>query len=417
EVIPFFKTLKEHFKGIQKALTTEIKEMKAIFDELEAEVDQNAVNRKCDEIERKNLLIKNDTLIANFLSKEVFYIATNSELNETHSEACRALNFRALDFQITQITRKVLVLQEQNELFKVKNAKVKQHYKELYDPVKIMHAKHIDQTTALLTENENLKVQINAKLKCITIDFITPKVLAPGMYVIDVEPIPPRLRNNREVHLDYLKHLKESVETLREIVEEAKVERPLDRSLASACLYTKHSQELLEYAAQNIWQGIAHSSGISWKSSSGQLDLRMTTLVLSWVPRTPQQNGVVERQNHTLVEAARTMLIFSKASMFLWAEVVATACYTPVSPTLVVPFLVNSDGTPSSTSIDQDAPSPSHLSSSSALQSPCLHQGVAAEPTLMGEIPFVPVDNDPFINIFALEPTSEASSSEDASSA
>ncbi|GJT24923.1 hypothetical protein Tco_0894860 [Tanacetum coccineum] len=39
-----------------------------------------------------------------------------------------------------------------------------------------------------------------------------------------------RNRNNREVHLDYLRHLKESVETLREIVEEAKVERPLDRS-------------------------------------------------------------------------------------------------------------------------------------------------------------------------------------------
>ncbi|GJX81880.1 retrovirus-related pol polyprotein from transposon TNT 1-94 [Tanacetum coccineum] len=38
-----------------------------------------------------------------------------------------------------------------------------------------------------------------------------------------------------------------SVETLREIVEDAKVERPLDTSLASACRYTKHSQELLEY--------------------------------------------------------------------------------------------------------------------------------------------------------------------------
>ncbi|GKA97971.1 retrovirus-related pol polyprotein from transposon TNT 1-94 [Tanacetum coccineum] len=46
------------------------------------------------------------------------------------------------------------------------------------------------------------------------------------------------------------------------------------------------------------------------------------------VPRTPQQNGVVERRNQTLVEAARTMLIFSKAPMFLWAEAVATACYT-----------------------------------------------------------------------------------------
>ncbi|GJY93177.1 hypothetical protein Tco_0508959 [Tanacetum coccineum] len=50
-----------------------------------------------------------------------------------------------------------------------------------------------------------------------------------------------------EVHLVYLKHLKENVETLREIVEEAKAERPLDRSLASACRYTKHSHELLEY--------------------------------------------------------------------------------------------------------------------------------------------------------------------------
>nr|GFB58951.1 hypothetical protein [Tanacetum cinerariifolium] len=39
-------------------------------------------------------------------------------------------------------------------------------------------------------------------------------------------------------------------------------------------------------------------------------------------------NGVVERRNRTLVEAAQTMLIFSKAPMFLWAKPVATACYT-----------------------------------------------------------------------------------------
>ncbi|GJQ99494.1 putative ribonuclease H-like domain-containing protein [Tanacetum coccineum] len=46
------------------------------------------------------------------------------------------------------------------------------------------------------------------------------------------------------------------------------------------------------------------------------------------VARTPQQNGVVERRNRTLVEAARTMLIFSKAPLFLWAEAINTACYT-----------------------------------------------------------------------------------------
>ncbi|GJR55759.1 retrovirus-related pol polyprotein from transposon TNT 1-94 [Tanacetum coccineum] len=44
--------------------------------------------------------------------------------------------------------------------------------------------------------------------------------------------------------------------------------------------------------------------------------------------RTPQQNRVVEQRNRTLVEAARTMLIFSRAPLFLWAEAIATACYT-----------------------------------------------------------------------------------------
>nr|GEW68625.1 hypothetical protein [Tanacetum cinerariifolium] len=44
--------------------------------------------------------------------------------------------------------------------------------------------------------------------------------------------------------------------------------------------------------------------------------------------RTPQQNGVVERRNRTLVEAARTMLIFSRAPLYLWAEAIATACFT-----------------------------------------------------------------------------------------
>ncbi|GJY58680.1 retrovirus-related pol polyprotein from transposon TNT 1-94 [Tanacetum coccineum] len=46
------------------------------------------------------------------------------------------------------------------------------------------------------------------------------------------------------------------------------------------------------------------------------------------VARTPQQNDVVKRRNRTLLEAARTMLIFSNAPLFLWAEAVATACYT-----------------------------------------------------------------------------------------
>ncbi|GJS05580.1 retrovirus-related pol polyprotein from transposon TNT 1-94 [Tanacetum coccineum] len=46
------------------------------------------------------------------------------------------------------------------------------------------------------------------------------------------------------------------------------------------------------------------------------------------VARSPQQNGVVEIRNRTLIEVTRTMLIYAKAPLFLWAEAVATACYT-----------------------------------------------------------------------------------------
>nr|GEW73635.1 integrase, catalytic region, zinc finger, CCHC-type, peptidase aspartic, catalytic [Tanacetum cinerariifolium] len=74
---------------------------------------------------------------------------------------------------------------------------------------------------------------------------------------------------------------------------------------------------------------------------------------------------------------------------------------------------VNSAGTPSSTTIDQDAPYLSISPSSSALQS---HQGIATKSTFMEDNPVAPVDNNPFINVFSSEPSSDASSSGDVSS-
>nr|GFB35097.1 retrovirus-related Pol polyprotein from transposon TNT 1-94 [Tanacetum cinerariifolium] len=59
------------FEGIQTALIKEVKEIKEIFEQMEAEVDQNAGDKKCAEIERKNLLIENENLIADCLSNEL----------------------------------------------------------------------------------------------------------------------------------------------------------------------------------------------------------------------------------------------------------------------------------------------------------------------------------------------------------
>ncbi|GKB76040.1 retrovirus-related pol polyprotein from transposon TNT 1-94 [Tanacetum coccineum] len=96
------------------------------------------------------------------------------------------------------------------------------------------------------------------------------------------------------------------------------------------------------------------------------------------VARSPQQNGVVERRNLTLIEAARTMLIYEKASLFLWAEAVATASPKVIAPIaeVVTPVLVVSTGSPSSTIVDEDAPSPSNSQTTTETQTPVIPNDV-----------------------------------------
>ncbi|GKB68135.1 hypothetical protein Tco_0929547 [Tanacetum coccineum] len=93
---------------------------------------------------------------------------------------------------------------------------------------KITLASTNEQTSFLLTQIEDLKAQLEGNLKVATRSSVKTKVLAPGMYAIDVKPIPHPLKNNRSAHLTYINHLKETVETVREIIEEARVVKPLD---------------------------------------------------------------------------------------------------------------------------------------------------------------------------------------------
>nr|GEY57195.1 integrase, catalytic region, zinc finger, CCHC-type, peptidase aspartic, catalytic [Tanacetum cinerariifolium] len=264
EIIPFFKTLKEHFEGIQKALTKEIKEMKEIFKELEAEVDQNVMHRKHDEIEQKNLLIANDNLIVDCLSKDVFYTATSSVLTVSRfSDMHEALNvaqksIAELESESYNLENKIQnddhdVMVNHFSKLEVEHLNMQLKYQHLKESIKSRKSVTssdaptfdsvfvIGQLKDHVQSRGNTIHELREKISRLTTKHSKAVPIHDRRYAIDIEPIPPCIRNNREVHLDYLKHLKESVETLHEIVEEAKIERPLDRPLASACLYTKHS--------------------------------------------------------------------------------------------------------------------------------------------------------------------------------
>ncbi|GJZ85608.1 hypothetical protein Tco_0650947 [Tanacetum coccineum] len=76
-----------------------------------------------------------------------------------------------------------------------------------------------------------------------------PKVITPIVHKVDLEPLSPKLKNNREAHVDYIMITKENADTLRDIVEQARTLNPLDNALAYACRYTKQIHELLVYVS------------------------------------------------------------------------------------------------------------------------------------------------------------------------
>ncbi|GJT37078.1 retrovirus-related pol polyprotein from transposon TNT 1-94 [Tanacetum coccineum] len=104
EVIPFFKTLKEHFVGVQTALLRK------------SRVPYNAID--------------------------------------------------------------VTALVDQNDCYRVELEKVKQHYKKLYDSIKVRRAHTSEKTSTMLNEIESLKAQLRSKEPCFTSDYVKPQVLA-----------------------------------------------------------------------------------------------------------------------------------------------------------------------------------------------------------------------------------------------
>ncbi|GJU48226.1 retrovirus-related pol polyprotein from transposon TNT 1-94 [Tanacetum coccineum] len=414
------------------------------------------------------------------------------------------------------------------------NEHLKQTYKQLYDSIKPTRIRSKEQCDALVNQVNQKSVEISdlnvslqekdlvitalkeelRKLKGKSVvacreSVNKPKVIAPVVHKVELEPLSPKLKNNREAHVDYIRITKENADTLRDVVEQARTSNPLDNALAYACMYTKQIQELLVYVSDTCPSSPSKSeklvavtpmnkarkvtfaktsttsdnntqiqvdvhqtqttnkplvpstneklndrarakavksikikewkptgkmfkmldiNGVNGKStSSSLLDDYLSTLhglrivrsseapdfiikflkmIQVWLKvhvrrirtdnGTEFQNGVAERRNRTLIEAAHTMLIYAKAPLFLWAEAVATACYTknhsivrirhgktrydllhdkppdlsffhvfgalcyPTndSENLVAPEPAASTGSPSSTTVDQDAPSP-----------------------------------------------------------
>ncbi|GKC05697.1 hypothetical protein Tco_0997307 [Tanacetum coccineum] len=94
DVIPFFKNLRETFKLFEKGLYNEVKEMKDIFKQMEDEVDQCFMEKKCFEIEKKQLLINNDRLLEENISCDIMCTYLRSLNKVDNYGKCKSVSLK-----------------------------------------------------------------------------------------------------------------------------------------------------------------------------------------------------------------------------------------------------------------------------------------------------------------------------------
>nr|GEW31792.1 retrovirus-related Pol polyprotein from transposon TNT 1-94 [Tanacetum cinerariifolium] len=563
EVIPFFKTIKYNFEGIQKALTKEVKEMKDVFEELEAEAQNDLFRAENDKIKQhykelydsiKITRAKHIKQLTNtpLIRKKQVTIAKPSDRQDSNKQ----VHVVAVKPQKTNVpvppSTGVTSYPKASGSPPKSNPKTnripsaKGANKLPVEDLPRMNKSHL-RTMNCVNSSSRLKrtvINLNSDSMCRTCNKCLTSFDHDMCVAICMKSVvrPHSTRHNCKVERKIKqvwkpKYVEPKMKQVWKAKQVGKVWKPTGKVLTTIghqwrptgqilhlgkhCPLTRndHFGAIIGYGdyvvGESVIFGVYYVEGLGHNLFSVRQffdsDLEVAVRKHSCyvqdtdVPRTPQQNGVVERRNRTLVEAAQTMLIFSKAPMFLWAEAVATACYTqnrslihtrhhktlyelvhnkksdltffrvfgalcyptndsedlgklqptadtgifvgyapsrkgyriynkrtrrimetihvqfdeltePMAPVHLIQAPVTSAGTPLSTTIDQDAPSPHISPSSSALQSHSLSPGIVAKPYFMEDHNVAPIDNNPFVNVFAPEPHSKATSSGDISS-
>nr|GEU30469.1 retrovirus-related Pol polyprotein from transposon TNT 1-94 [Tanacetum cinerariifolium] len=185
EIIPWLNKFKDFCKEFDKGLLDEITEVKTVFTQMEAAVEQCSVDKKCCEIQQKQFLIESDRLLDKIISQEIVNIVLNSSVIICDSE------------------------------------------KKIEDSVDTWN-KCLELEAELINKNDKLKgknVINTADLKpCAT-------TIAPGMFKLNLEPLALKVLKNKDAHLEYIKHYREPADILLEIVKSARALSPLDSNL------------------------------------------------------------------------------------------------------------------------------------------------------------------------------------------
>jgi small-conductance mechanosensitive channel len=181
-----------------------------------------------------------------------FELAKKDEVIQAHSNTIRKLRAQiaqlksnmgdvtntnhqmALDSQSFQKQGIINELKHENVWLRAEMSNAKQRYKELFESIKITRDQNNEKVTSLLNKIENLKTRVKGKMRVVSCDHAISNVHVCKKYACDALNVSLPLRNNKLVHNNYLRHLKDCLVILRETIEEDRITKPLDDVVVGA---------------------------------------------------------------------------------------------------------------------------------------------------------------------------------------
>ncbi|GKA43007.1 hypothetical protein Tco_0735667 [Tanacetum coccineum] len=241
DVISFSENLKETFKLFEKGFITEVKEMKDIFEQMVDEVDQylQESNKSLSELQKHFAKLEeyNITLHIAFQNhKEQMILNDPDTINK--QLLVKTINNQSVE--IDDLKVKLIQKIEDENISKPSTSGTK-----IYSVTPFPKSKVI----LKVVEKNDLSKSVTSHFTINKIIEKCTKVLALGLLKIEIEPINAYFKNNRVVRRDYLKVTKEHVATLQELLEEARVLKPLDEHIGHASKFAEQIQELLVYVS------------------------------------------------------------------------------------------------------------------------------------------------------------------------
>nr|GEU33979.1 putative ribonuclease H-like domain-containing protein [Tanacetum cinerariifolium] len=264
EIIPFVKALKDIFNTFDKYLIDELTKIQNVFHQMKQAVDQHCLESKKFKFKMNQVLNENERLLEQVINKDIVNIVVNysvdsASVNMHECKKCLKLKTELLNIKdfIGKETYDKMENSVSNQsapcfdqYFELNKLKAQSQEKDmvirkLKERIKSLSGnmnKDKEKDLVITTPKDELRKH---KGKDLADNIVTKHTIAQKMLKVDVEPIAPKLLNNRTTHSDYLRHTQEQAMIIREVVEQGKSQNPLNNSLDSSCKYTKRIQELL----------------------------------------------------------------------------------------------------------------------------------------------------------------------------